>query len=104
MRRQEELDRATPRSYRTHWVALEDMSPYLVCSVVEAEDRRFFFHDGFDYAQLEKAYQRWRAGEHGMGGSTITQQLARNLFLGPQRSVVRKLREAVIAIDLERLL
>jgi membrane peptidoglycan carboxypeptidase len=77
------------------------MSVLLVCAVVKAEDRHFFQHGGFDWAQAKRGIRRSIAGEGLMGGSTITQQLARNLFLGPERTPHRKLREAFLTRALE---
>ena len=85
------------------WVPLGTVSPYLACAVVKAEDRRFFEHRGIHWGQLRKAVGRTARGGR-MGGSTITQQLARNLYLGPERTVRRKAREALIARRLERSL
>lgn len=84
--------------------ALRDVSPYLVCAVVKAEDDGFFRHAGFEWSQLRKAFWGYVTNDSTIGGSTITQQLARNLFLGPERSLHRKLREALIARRLERVL
>ncbi len=88
-------------SDRVDWVDLDDISPYLVCAVVKAEDRGFFRHSGFEWAQIRKAFWANVTGGRRIGGSTITQQLARNLYLGPDRSLHRKLREALIARRLE---
>ena len=85
-------------------VELTEISPYLVCAVVKAEDRGFFRHDGFEWGQVRKAVSGYLVGYSRIGGSTITQQLARNLFLGPERSIHRKLREGLIARRLERAL
>ncbi|HEY0018399.1 MAG TPA: biosynthetic peptidoglycan transglycosylase [Longimicrobium sp.] len=85
------------------WVPLATVSPYLACAVVKAEDRRFFVHRGIHWRQLGKAVGRTARGAR-MGGSTITQQLARNLYLGPERTVRRKAREALVARRLERSL
>jgi monofunctional biosynthetic peptidoglycan transglycosylase len=84
-------------------VPLSRISPYLIQAVLIAEDDKFFEHEGFDWASMRKALEAniekkrvWR------GGSTITQQLAKNLFLTPEQSIWRKLREAAIAMALER--
>jgi monofunctional biosynthetic peptidoglycan transglycosylase len=86
---------------RVDWVELDDVSPYLVCAVVKAEDRGFFRHAGFEWPQVRKALRGYLTASHAGGGSTITQQLARNLYLTPARSLHRKLREALIARRLE---
>ena len=85
-------------------VPLHEISPWLRHAVVNSEDARFFLHHGLDLtetqAALEKALQK---GELGRGASTLTQQLAKNLWLGEQRSLLRKAREAVLATRLEEL-
>jgi monofunctional biosynthetic peptidoglycan transglycosylase len=68
--------------------------------VIIAEDSRFKTHHGIDFVEMREA---WAAGGH-RGASTITQQLAKNLYLSPSRSIFRKLKEAVTAVRLERAL
>jgi len=72
-------------------------SPVLERLVIIAEDSRFRTHHGIDFVELREA---WAAGGH-RGASTITQQLAKNLYLSPSRSALRKLKEAVTAVRLE---
>src|SRR3989442_15410786 len=72
-------------------------SPLLERIVIIAEDSRFKTHHGIDFIELRDA---WTAGAH-RGASTITQQLAKNLYLSPSRSIFRKLKEAVTALRLE---
>ncbi|HKC40070.1 MAG TPA: biosynthetic peptidoglycan transglycosylase [Gemmatimonadales bacterium] len=72
-------------------------SPLLERMIVIAEDSRFKTHHGIDFIELRDA---WAAGGH-RGASTITQQLAKNLYLSPSRSIFRKLKEAVTALRLE---
>jgi monofunctional biosynthetic peptidoglycan transglycosylase len=70
--------------------------------VIYAEDYNFYRHDGVDWDAIEHAVSAdWNHGAMAVGGSTITQQLAKNLYLSPRRSLVRKLREALIAFALE---
>jgi monofunctional glycosyltransferase len=88
-----------PRAPR--FTALDDISPIAVCAIVKAEDGAFFDHGAVDWTQLGRAIRAW--GSAG-GASTISQQLARNLFLGPERSVHRKLRETFLAAELESTL
>lgn len=90
--------------HRRPYRALATISPLLSCSVVKAEDRRFFLHRGIEMHALVAAINHYVRGEHAGGGSTITQQLARNLYLTPKRSLVRKAHEALIAIRLESTL
>jgi len=86
------------------WVPLSRISPWLQKSVVNSEDARFFDHDGIDMVETEAALER-AAERHklGRGASTLSQQLAKNLWLGEERSLWRKVREAVLARKLEAL-
>jgi monofunctional biosynthetic peptidoglycan transglycosylase len=93
------------RRARRIWkrVPLSRISPYLIQAVLIAEDDKFFDHEGFDWASMRKALEA-NIEKKGVrrGGSTITQQLAKNLFLDPGQNIWRKLREAAIAMSLER--
>jgi monofunctional biosynthetic peptidoglycan transglycosylase len=83
-------------------IPLSRISPYLIQAVLIAEDDKFFEHEGFDWASMRKALEANIAKKRVLrGGSTITQQLAKNLFLDPGQNIVRKLREAAIAVKLE---
>jgi dihydroorotase/N-acyl-D-amino-acid deacylase len=93
-----------PIAARARWATLASLPPYLPCAVVKAEDREFFRHGGFDGAQLWRAVTGAITGTRRMGGSTISQQLARNLFLGDERTLRRKLSEAAYTLELERTL
>ena len=85
-----------------HDVSLDAISPYLQNAFIATEDRRFYYHPGIDPLGLARAVRdNVRQGEAREGASTLTQQLARTLFLTNQRTVGRKLKEAVIAIMLE---
>ncbi|MBP1805458.1 transglycosylase domain-containing protein [Rubellimicrobium aerolatum] len=84
-------------------VALAGMPPVLTEAVLAVEDRRFRAHGGIDpRAILRAALRNLWAGEVVEGGSTITQQVAKTLYLGPERTLARKLQEAVLAVLLER--
>ena len=88
-----------------HGAALhyEDLPPALIQAVLATEDRRFFDHFGVDLRGIARAaWANLRAGGVVEGGSTITQQLAKNLFLTPERSFKRKIQEALLALWLER--
>ncbi|HTO74747.1 MAG TPA: monofunctional biosynthetic peptidoglycan transglycosylase [Thermoanaerobaculia bacterium] len=86
-------------------VPLSRISPRLARAVVVAEDARFWSHDGVDWEAVRDAVQRdWEEKQLGHGASTITQQLAKNLYLSPSRSPLRKLREWAIARRLEAAL
>src|SRR5271166_3556238 len=83
-------------------LTLKEMSPYLPKAVIAAEDRRFYSHFGIDpIGLLRAAVADLSAGHIVQGGSTITQQLAKNLFLTPERSFARKVRETLLALWLE---
>jgi monofunctional biosynthetic peptidoglycan transglycosylase len=87
------------------WVPYGGISVYLKRAVIAAEDQRFLDHRGFDMGAIHEAYERnARRGRVRHGGSTISQQLAKNLFLGPQRTYLRKGREAVITMMIELVL
>ena len=81
---------------------LADVPPYLVQAIVATEDRRFFDHGGFDPLALARAVvANVRAGRVRQGGSTLTQQLAKNIFLKPDRTLRRKVQELLLAFWLE---
>lgn len=83
-------------------LSVKDLPPNLVNAVLAIEDRRFYSHFGVDPIGLARAlYVNWRSGRSAQGGSTITQQLAKNLFLTPEKSLKRKIQEAMLALWLE---
>ena len=83
-------------------LSLEQMSPYIAQAVMATEDRRFYHHFGVDPIGLGRAFWvNMRAGHTVQGGSTITQQLAKNLFLKPDRTMKRKIQEALMALWIE---
>ncbi|MCE9535730.1 MAG: monofunctional biosynthetic peptidoglycan transglycosylase [Nitrospirae bacterium] len=87
------------------WVPLSRIAPSLRQAVVGAEDAAFFTHEGFDWEGIKEAAKyNLEAGELKRGGSTITQQLAKNLYLSSERSLFRKAREALITRSLEQQL
>jgi len=84
-------------------LALEDMSPYLPEAIVAIEDRRFYSHFGVDPLGLARAFlTNLTSGHMVQGGSTLTQQLAKNLFLSPDRTLERKVQEVLLAFWLEQ--
>ncbi len=92
------------RAYQV-WVPVSKISPYLLKAVLIAEDDKFWSHEGFDYEAIQKAVEKnIKAGRFKAGGSTISQQLAKNLYLTPEKSIIRKVREAIITWRLERAL
>jgi monofunctional biosynthetic peptidoglycan transglycosylase len=87
------------------WVPLSKISPYLMKAVLIAEDDNFWRHEGFDYEAIQKALERdLKDKRFRFGGSTISQQLARNLYLSPEKSLFRKIREAFITWRMEKVL
>jgi len=84
------------------WRPIGKISRYLRAAVVYAEDGNFYTHDGVDWSAIEDAIEKDVGGAKlKIGGSTITQQVAKNLYLSPQRSLARKAREMLIAFSLE---
>ena len=87
------------------WVPLSSISPYLIKAVLIGEDDKFWSHEGFDYEAIKKAIEKdIKAGKFKFGGSTISQQLAKNLYLSPSKTPFRKLREAIITWKMEKIL
>jgi monofunctional biosynthetic peptidoglycan transglycosylase len=84
------------------WVAYNRISPSLTRAVLVAEDAAFWQHEGVDFDELQRSIELdWARGQLVRGASTITQQLAKNLYLSPSRNPIRKLRELIIARRLE---
>src|SRR5215207_8164167 len=84
------------------WVPYSRISPQLVRAVLVTEDSAFWKHDGLDYQQIKESMEvNLERGEFARGASTITQQLAKNLYLSPSKNPIRKLRELLIARRLE---
>lgn len=99
------LRERNPKAEMRHrWVDYDRISNHLKRAVIAAEDARFAEHEGVDWEAIEKAYnENAKQGRAAKGGSTITQQLAKNLFLSPERSYVRKGQELVITYMIEAL-
>ena len=89
----------TPINYR--WVPIEKITPNLSLAVIASEDNRFMQHNGFDLKEIKKAREEAKAGTRFRGASTISQQTAKNLFLWPGRSWVRKGLEAYFTVLME---
>ncbi|OZB76034.1 MAG: monofunctional biosynthetic peptidoglycan transglycosylase [Halothiobacillus sp. 14-55-98] len=88
-----------------HWVDYAAIAPIAKRAVVASEDDRFMEHHGFDWTGIQDAFEKNLAeGEFAAGGSTISQQLARNLFLSPSKNLWRKGEEAIITVMLETTL
>ncbi len=86
-----------------HWVPLEQMSEYMPLAVVASEDQRFYLHHGFDFNAIEKAiaHNQKKGKKNKHGASTISQQTAKNVFLWPDRSWLRKGLESYFTVLIE---
>jgi monofunctional biosynthetic peptidoglycan transglycosylase len=96
--------RLTGAPVSRHWIYFSAVSPHLPSSVVAAEDAKFCIHHGIDWDALQDVIDDAEEGEVTRGGSTITQQVAKNLFLWPGRSVVRKALEIPLALWIDFVL
>lgn len=105
--RYKETQRRQGKRVALRWkpVPYEQISPHLKRAVVAAEDLEFFSHGGFSTAEIRRALEEAaRSWEAPRGASTITQQLAKNLWLSPSRNPLRKLKEAILTLQLEKSL
>jgi monofunctional biosynthetic peptidoglycan transglycosylase len=89
--------------YERTYVRLKDIAPVLVASVIASEDARFCRHDGVDWGALREVMSEHRKGGPSRGASTITMQTAKNLFLWPGRSTIRKGVEIAMALILDKV-
>lgn len=93
------------KQIKQKWVKLKQISPYVIKAVLISEDDKFWKHDGFDTQGLEDAFEKnLKAGKFTAGGSTISQQLSKNLYLTPSKNPIRKLKEAIITYRIEHTL
>ncbi len=93
------------KEIKQKWVPLRHVSQNLIKAVLIAEDDKFWQHEGFDYKALERALEKnILAKKFKMGGSTISQQLAKNLYLSPSKNPIRKIKEAILTWRLEKAL
>jgi monofunctional biosynthetic peptidoglycan transglycosylase len=104
--RLETLREKNPRAtLRQQWVPYERISGHLKRAVIAAEDAKFLGHEGFDWEAIQKAYEKnLKKGKVIAGGSTISQQLAKNLFLSGSRTWWRKAQEAAITFMIETVM
>jgi monofunctional biosynthetic peptidoglycan transglycosylase len=85
------------------WTSLGAVSPLAVAAIVLSEDWAFYQHSGFDWEQIRNSFEtNLKQGRFARGGSTITQQVAKNVFLSNEKTIWRKVQEAVLAVRLER--
>ncbi|MCL1868005.1 MAG: monofunctional biosynthetic peptidoglycan transglycosylase [Paludibacter sp.] len=94
------FDKKLPHCEKT-WVSIDKISPNMVQAVIASEDNLFAQHNGFSLTAIEKAIEHNKKGKRIRGGSTISQQTAKNVFLFPQRSYVRKGLEAYYTVLIE---
>ena len=97
----QQVSRGEEVRMRHHWVPLSEMSKYMPVAVMASEDQRFMEHHGFDFDAIDKAIREHQDGKRQRGGSTISQQTAKNVFLWPEASWVRKGLEAYFTVLIE---
>lgn len=87
------------------WIKLKQISPYVIKAVLISEDDKFWKHEGFDMDALESAFEKnLKNAKFSAGGSTISQQLSKNLYLSPSKNPIRKFKEAIITWRIENTL
>jgi monofunctional biosynthetic peptidoglycan transglycosylase len=106
LRKEEAADEGRSKfAIRQQWIPYRQVSPNLRRAVIVTEDAGFYDHDGIDMAEIKASLEKnWEEGQFLRGGSTITQQLAKNLYLSPSRNPMRKVTELLIARRLEAAL
>ncbi len=105
LRDQEYRAKGAKPARRQSWVSYDAVAEHLKKAILVSEDAAFFSHKGVDLFELKEAIREdWEKGKFKRGGSTITMQLARNLYLTPSKNPLRKIREIVIAWQLEQAL
>ena len=105
LRDQEYRQRGGKTSRQQIWVPYGEISEHLKKAVLISEDASFFSHAGVDVKELQEALKKdWETGSFSRGGSTITMQLAKNLYLNPSKNPLRKAKEIIIAWQLEQAL
>ncbi len=102
----DEADEAGKKfSIQQSWVPMSKISPHLVHAVITSEDGTFYEHAGIDWYELEESIEKnMEKGKSARGGSTITQQLSKNLFFSTSKSYGRKAKELIVALRMERQL
>lgn len=103
-RQQEWADENRDMEITQKWVSMSQISPNVIKAVLIGEDDKFWNHDGFDVKGMEQALERSLKKGSVAGGSTISQQLSKNLYLSPSKNPVRKIKEAIITWRIEHTL
>ena len=89
-------------SGNSEWVDLESVSPYFIDAIISTEDKHFYKHMGFDYLRIAKSlYTNFKNGYISQGGSTISQQYVKNMYLDFDKTWTRKIQEAFLTLKLE---
>ena len=105
LRDAEAKKKGTWRPHRQIWVPYEAVSEHLKKAILVSEDASFFSHKGVDIYELKESIKKdWKTGQFQRGGSTITMQVAKNLYLNPSKNPLRKAKEIAIAWQLENAL
>lgn len=99
----EQKQKGESLKWKRDWVPIEEMSVHIQKAVIASEDGKFTSHNGFDIQAIEKAYENNKKGKRIKGGSTISQQTAKNVFLWPKRSYVRKGLEVYFTLLIETI-
>lgn len=98
-------EKGEKKTITQRWVPLSRVSPLLIKAVLIGEDDKFYQHEGFDYEALEQAFEKnLKQGRFAAGASTISQQLTKNMFLSPEKSLTRKAKEAILTWRMEQTL
>lgn len=103
-RQEEWAEQNRDKEIQHRWVSMENISPNVIKAVLIGEDDKFWNHDGFDVKGMEQAIERSLKKGSVAGGSTISQQLSKNLYLSPSKNPVRKIKEAIITWRIESTL
>jgi monofunctional biosynthetic peptidoglycan transglycosylase len=104
-RRLEAGEKGVKYKIKQKWIAYSAIPDMLKKIIRISEDANFFEHEGVDFEELKESLKKnWQTGEYSRGGSTITQQLAKNLYLSTEKSLLRKIKEYLIARRLEKKL
>ena len=103
IRSAEQLFKGESPLFSRDWEPIENISKYMPQAVIASEDNLFMMHSGFDLKSMKKAHAKNKKGKRIRGGSTISQQTAKNVFLFPQRSYIRKGLEAYFTVLIELL-
>lgn len=99
------VDEGKQKQLTQKWVNFNQISPYLVKAVLISEDDGFWKNDGFEMGEMSQAFEKnLKAGKFVAGGSTVTQQLAKNIYLSPSKNPIRKIKEAILTYRMNKAL